>query len=111
MKFNPYEFEDERTALTIPLIKIGIAVECVVCHRTKKPAGRSAPLEMATSLCDHECPGWSQPPLPGSLWPGETEEQFGYDIGAHGWKEVAIAEPEPPDEYPRERVPVRDEGE
>lgn len=58
--------------------EVGVSVECTVCHRRKKPRGRSAPLEMANSLCDHECTGYDQPPEPGFLWPGETREQFGY---------------------------------
>jgi len=45
--------------------------ECSVCRMRKKPLGRSAPLEMANSLCDHECPGYRQDPKPGHLWPGE----------------------------------------
>lgn len=69
-------------------MKVGIALECVVCHLRKKPVGRSAPLEMANSLCDHECPGYYQDPLPGSLWPGESDVDFGYPVGLHGWKEI-----------------------
>lgn len=57
---------------------VGVAVTCAVCHLRKKPLGRSAPMEMANSLCDHECPGYDQPPEPGDLWPGETREEFGY---------------------------------
>jgi len=44
---------------------------CSVCGRQKKPHGRSAPLEMANSLCYHECPGYTQDPQAGHLWPGE----------------------------------------
>ena len=62
----------------MPLKDVGEAVECVVCRKRKAPRGRSAPLEMANSLCDWECPGYNQPPDPGDLWPGETREQFGY---------------------------------
>lgn len=58
--------------------EVGIAVTCTVCGLRKKPRGRSAPMEMANSLCDHECPGYNQPPEPGELWPGETREEFGY---------------------------------
>ncbi len=58
--------------------EVGVAVNCTVCGMRKKPIGRSAPLEMANSMCDHECPGYLQEPLPGSLWPGETQEEFGY---------------------------------
>ena len=58
--------------------EIGKAVDCVVCGRRKKPAGRSAPIEMANSLCDHECEGYYKDPQPGYLWPNETREDFGY---------------------------------
>jgi hypothetical protein len=56
--------------------KVGRAVTCTVCGRTKKPHGRSAPLE--SSMCDSECPGYNQSPNPGDLWPGETREEYGY---------------------------------
>jgi len=56
----------------------GVSVECSVCHRRKKPVGRSAPLAMANSLCDRECDGYDQEPLPGTLWPGETCSDFYY---------------------------------
>jgi hypothetical protein len=46
-------------------------VYCNVCKLRKKPIGRSAPLEMANSLCDYECQGYMQEPRPGQLWPGE----------------------------------------
>ena len=58
--------------------KVGVAIDCTVCHLRKKPRGRSAPLEAANSLCDHECPGYNQAPEPGELWPGETRKEFGY---------------------------------
>ena len=57
---------------------IGVAVDCAVCGMRKKPIGRSAPLEMANSMCDDDCPGYRQDPYPGQLWPGETREEFGY---------------------------------
>lgn len=57
---------------------LGEAVECAVCHRTKTPRGRSAPLEMANGLCSWDCPGYSEPPPVGDLWPGETRQEFGY---------------------------------
>lgn len=56
----------------------GIAVTCTVCHLRKKPVGRSAPMETASSLCDFECTGYNLAPLPGDLWPGETCSAFGY---------------------------------
>ena len=57
---------------------IGVDVDCAVCGMRKKPIGRSAPLEMANSMCDDDCPGYRQDPYPGQLWPGETREEFGY---------------------------------
>jgi hypothetical protein len=44
---------------------------CAVCGTTKKPVGRSAPLEMANSLCDSDCDGYYTEPLPPTRWPGE----------------------------------------
>ena len=67
-------------------MKVGITVMCVVCGHTKKPIGRSGPL--GTYYCERDtCTGYDIEPLPGSLWPGETEEEFGYPISAHGTKE------------------------
>ncbi len=43
---------------------------------------------MANSLCDHECPGYLEDPLPGTLWPGESEEDFGYAINGNATIEV-----------------------
>ena len=63
----------------------GIVVRCAYCGGMKKPIGRSAPLE--SSYCNDTCPGYHNAPLPGSLWPGETEEDFGYPIGPHGVEE------------------------
>jgi hypothetical protein len=45
---------------------------CEVCHKTKKPIGRDAPVE--TYYCDEECPGYRQEPKPGHLWPGELAD-------------------------------------
>jgi len=64
--------------------KVGIAVECVVCGLRKVPRGRSAPLEMANSMCDYECHGYYQKPFVGCLWPGETDADFGYPCGDDG---------------------------
>jgi hypothetical protein len=57
---------------------VGIGVTCSVCGLRKKPIGRSAPMEMANSLCDHECDGYYKDPYPYDLWPGETREEYGY---------------------------------
>lgn len=60
------------------LDEIGVAVDCTVCHRRKKPVGRSAPIHMAGSLCDFECSGYYSVPQPGQLWPGERRRDFGF---------------------------------
>jgi hypothetical protein len=58
--------------------EIGRAVDCTFCGRRKKPVGRSAPMAMANSLCDSDCEGYYEDPKPGSLWPNEKREDFGY---------------------------------
>lgn len=69
-------------------MKIGIAVYCTVCHLRKNPRGRSAPIAIANSLCDRDCEGYALEPRAGDLWPGETEEDFGYPIGPDGVEEL-----------------------
>lgn len=64
----------------------GVEVECVVCGKTKKPRGRSAPMQM--SMCDSECSGYWREPLVGSLWPGENEAEFGFPVGEIGIRRV-----------------------
>lgn len=68
-------------------MKVGIAVRCVVCGNVKKPIGRSAPI--MTAYCDADCRGYHTAPMPGSLWPNETEEEFGYSVGADATEERA----------------------
>jgi hypothetical protein len=51
--------------------KCRTSVNCTVCGLRKNPIGRSAPMEMANSLCDHECPGYRADPYPPHLWPNE----------------------------------------
>ena len=69
-------------------MKVGVSVTCPVCHMQKKPRGRSAPLQM--SMCDpHECDSYWNDPKVGDLWPGETEEDFGYPVSSDGTVEVA----------------------
>ncbi len=60
----------------------GMAVRCAVCGHTKAPVGRSVPAEIYR--CDSECEGYRRPPYPGSLWPGETEADFGYPVSDDG---------------------------
>lgn len=68
-------------------MKVGIIVRCAVCGQMKKPIGRSAPL--CGGYCDDDCKGYRQEPHPGSLWPSETEAEFGYPVGPDGTEERA----------------------
>ena len=45
--------------------------DCAVCHRRKKPLGRSLPLAMENGYCGHDCPGYMQDPQPGHLFHSE----------------------------------------
>ncbi len=67
-----------------PQPETGVAVECLTCCLRKSPRGRSAPLEMAGGLCDSDCEGFYQDPVPGDLWPGESRADFGYPLGWEG---------------------------
>lgn len=58
--------------------KIGIRVSCQICGRAKQPVGRSAPMQ--SDFCDFECYGYSLLPNIGSLWPGESEADFGFHV-------------------------------
>ena len=62
--------------------KFGVRVVCAVCGISKAPIGRSVPMELR--MCDSECAGYHQPPLVGSLWPAESETEFGYNVGDVG---------------------------
>lgn len=63
--------------------RVGVVVRCVVCGRMKQPIGRAAPL--AASYCHAaDCSGYWHMPYAGSLWPGETDEAFGYPVGTDG---------------------------
>lgn len=70
--------ELEKVCAIYKIELVGVGVDCTVCGLRKKPRGRSAPLEMANSLCDHECEGYNKDPKPGDLWPGEKRAEFGY---------------------------------
>lgn len=67
-------------------MKVGIRVTCAVCGSRKAPIGRDASPEQY--LCNDDCSGYGQEPFVGSLWPGETEEEFGYSVGVNGTREV-----------------------
>jgi hypothetical protein len=59
---------------------VGITVYCGTCGKRKAPHGRSIPDIPESGYCSRQsdCPGYDQEPLPGCLWPGETDEEFGY---------------------------------
>ena len=75
-------------------MKVGIGVCCAVCGHMKQPHGRSAPL--GTYYCDGDCPGYDQDPKPGCLWPGETEEEFGFQICSNAVETVDYDGPNVP---------------
>ena len=72
--------------------RIGVRVECTECGLQKKPRGRSGP---PMPMCDDECPGYSQEPRVGDLWPGETQEDFGYPVSADGTEMAPVEDQSP----------------
>ncbi len=75
-------------------MKVGIAVRCTVCGMTKAPIGRSCPDALANSRCNSfDCEGYYTEPLPGSLWPGETEEEFGFPVGSNATEDRSDEDP------------------
>jgi hypothetical protein len=73
-------------------MKVGIPVHCTVCKRTKAPHGRSVPPPLHDSMCTFDqCIGYGQDPLIGDLWPGETEEEFGFPVSSAGTREMPDA--------------------
>jgi hypothetical protein len=64
--------------------KKGVRVECVVCGQMKCPRGRDGGLYQ--SYCDRDCSGYNADPQVGSLWPGESEEAFGFPVSDVGTK-------------------------
>lgn len=59
--------------------RVGVRVRCSCCYQTKAPRGRSAPFGC---YCNEECPGYNEEPYPDpSLWPNESEVDFGYPAG------------------------------
>lgn len=67
-------------------MKRGIRVTCTTCGHMKNPIGRSGPMQVI--YCDWGCPGYRGEPRVGSLWPGETDADFGYPSGDDGTEEV-----------------------
>ena len=68
-------------------MRVGIRVQCGTCGLTKAPIGRS--ISIGRAMCQGDtCRDYYCDPQPGSLWPGETEEEFGFPVSADGTKEV-----------------------
>jgi hypothetical protein len=44
-------------------------------------------MENFEDLCNSNCPGYRNDPKPGDLWPGETEEEFGYQVSENAVRE------------------------
>jgi hypothetical protein len=62
--------------------KFGVHVRCTVCGHRKQPVGRSA--SPAVTYCNEDCPGYEQEPRVGSLWPNESEADFGWPVSDTG---------------------------
>ena len=56
-----------------------IMPECTTCHKSKAPCGRSVPMEMVASLCNSDCEGYNQRPVPSSYWSENEEPLFPFD--------------------------------
>ena len=67
-------------------MRIGIVVRCATCGNEKQPHGRSVSPLMVYCSPYSGCPGYEQDPKPGCLWPGETEDDFGFIICNNGVK-------------------------
>lgn len=66
-------------------LKVGASVRCLTCGRSKAPIGRSVPVMAADSYCtSQDCDGHGDVPNVSSLWPEESEEDFGYPVGDVG---------------------------
>ena len=64
--------------------KFGIVNICMVCAMEKAPRGRSIPVPLSDALCTSNCAGYYADPRPGSLWPHESEADFGYPVSDAG---------------------------
>jgi hypothetical protein len=71
-------------------MRVGVAVTCTVCGNIKAPHGRSALSEMryCQGFPVDYCRGYLEKPYPGRLWPGETEEDFGYISCTNATREI-----------------------
>ena len=79
-------------------MKIGISVKCAVCGKTKAPRGRSLSPHSSESYChtgyspETECAGYRADPFPGDLFPGETENDVGYQCSDYATRLASSAE-------------------
>jgi len=81
--------------MTLNPNKVGITIYCASCGRPKVPIGRSVSIYMSNSICARDsCYGYSEEPYAGSLWPGESEADFGYPVSDHGTAIVQAAKEE-----------------
>lgn len=53
---------------------------CSACGLWKRPRGRSVPVAAENGMCGWDCPGYTQDPQVGHLWPGEV-----LDLAAESW--------------------------
>ena len=67
-------------------MRVGLSIRCTVCGKRKAPHGRSVPFMYPLCVPD-ECEGYGQEPKVGCLWPGETEEDFGFPCCSTGTDE------------------------
>lgn len=59
---------------------------CSVCNQPKSPLGRDPGILM--DYCAHECDGHRMDPLPGRLWPGESDPDALDDLLAHARSDI-----------------------
>ena len=71
-------------------VRVGIAVACTVCGQRKAPTRTVGPTRHVSvrSRLSRVSTG---PLSAGSLWPGETSDEFGYPVGPDGTVERARA--------------------
>lgn len=51
---------------------------CTSCGRVKKPIGRDEHPAASGSHCTYDCPGYTEPPFAGYLWPSELTHYWWY---------------------------------
>ena len=76
-------------------MRVGIEVRCSVCGKPKAPHGRSLPIPEHRQWCEAnflnqalQCPGYYADPQSGCLFPGETEDDYGYECCNNATEEI-----------------------